>query len=375
MSGFYWYGRTPTVISVGASTTYMNFSPLWREMLCNSAGEWATRVGAEQTITAEAANHYKSFPSAVLCGDGTVLCAYRDGTSSQDNTDCLGGNIYLARYSAATWGTPWLLYEKASETNQWQAGMLARLGGRIFLYARVGDSTTPPNHSHIWVSYSDNDGATFSAQVEMTPPSGFYRYSAFGEHACKFTVTTAGLLLMTAYGKHLVDDTLNSTACLQSPDGLTWTLRSWIAEGGIDAATAFNEASLARLADGRILAVTRNTDNLMRQAHSSDEGLTWTDPVLVGGGAGIAGNAPVLHVTTYGSVFLTYRSNASSVALLRSLDCGATWAAAVTVQAYTYSGGYSEMVEDGAGLLHVIYFGDDASHDPWIREHLLSLYG
>ena len=55
MSGFYWYDRTPTVISVGAVTTYMNFPPLWREMLCNSAGEWATRVGAEQTITAEAA--------------------------------------------------------------------------------------------------------------------------------------------------------------------------------------------------------------------------------------------------------------------------------------------------------------------------------
>ena len=326
-------------------------------------------VGPEIAVSAQAAGRYKSFPTTVLCGDGSILLAYRDGTSHTES-----GDVYLVRWTDGVWGKPWRLYQAVSTALQWQyAGLTRRPSdGRLFLYARLYDAGGGAFKSTPYVSYSDDDGRTWSAQTQIADPEGFQRLSTVGEHACDMVElpglpATGSTLLLTGFGYRKGGPWGLSVACLESRDGITWTVRSWIGENQTDGGVAYNESTIVRLRDGSLLCAMRCSDNVPRFARSRDDGLTWTDPQpmpAIG-----SGHAPVLAVLAGGEVLVTYRDrSANNISASLSTDQGATFSGPLVLRPYTSQGGYSDIVADRAGVVHIVFYADDKSGVPWIGE-------
>lgn len=335
-------------------------------------------IGPEVVIAPEEAGRYKSFPTGVLCRDGSILVAYRDGLNHTE-----GGSIYLVRWKNGVWGTPAVLLPKVQGSPQWQACGLKRRpsDGRIFLYARTYSVTSTPYKSYNHVSFSDDDGVTWSAQTPVTDPPGFAHLSTVGEPTCQFVelggeARSAGTtLLVTGYGFKdgtYVDGSTDelSAAVLQSTDGIRWTVRSWIGELGVDGGVGYNEAAMVRLADGRLLCTLRCSDGRLRLAWSSDDGRTWTDPVI--DKSLDWGHGPTLAVLPSGAVLRTERYRGPSICGSVSSDDGKTFGPPILLKAYTYEGGYADVITDADGRVHVVYYADDADKTPYISEVVLT---
>ena len=323
-------------------------------------------VGDERTIVAPNSLLWRGFPSGVLCDDGTILVAFKQG--SPPTTEYAAGDIYLMRWTeSGGWGAPTILYAHVSSDEQWQCGTLVRRSsdGRIFLYARQYDNTTPANDL-IYTSYSDDNGATFSTQVVLPAIAGIDALGAFGENNCEFTELLDGTLLISAYGRISPGDSYDSSFCLQSSDGLTWTLRSVIWDGQANT-TGANETAILKVGDGSLLCVIRfeesglpGSESSVRFCRSTDDGLTWSTPAIIG--SGIQLDAPVLWNLPDDTILLVGRVDLTTVELFHSLDYGSSWQSPATLS----GGNYSGFVEDAVGTLHILY-----THDTTVAERLL----
>ena len=91
----------------------------------------------------------------------------------------------------------------------------------------------------------------------------------------------SGRLLTTAYGKFAGDERYSLFAIDSEDSGSTWRFRSTIASGDgfPDGFEGPNEASVVRLADGRLFCVYRVKGRRSYcKSYSSDEGDTWSAP-------------------------------------------------------------------------------------------------
>jgi len=91
---------------------------------------------------------------------------------------------------------------------------------------------------------------------------------------------TDGTLLASAYG-HFTGDTKWRSLVLHSRDrGRSWDYRATVAYDPSAPGEGYNEISIAKVRDGRLLAIMRVASGQpMRQCYSSDDGVTWTKPV------------------------------------------------------------------------------------------------
>jgi len=144
--------------------------------------------------------------------------------------------------------------------------------------------------------------------------------------------------------------------CESDDDGRTWNYLTTIGYAQIGS-EGYNEGSMRRLPDGRLLAVMRTgnerdfgcQDNPIMFSESRDEGRTWSPPRRTG----LEGAYPSLAVLSDGGLVVSYGRPGAMIAF--SADSGRTWTDLCAVDATPYSG-YTDVVETGPGKL-LIGFG------------------
>ena len=143
--------------------------------------------------------------------------------------------------------------------------------------------------------------------------------------------------------------------CESDDDGLNWNYVTTIGYDQIGS-EGYNEGSMRRLPDGRLLAVMRTgnerdpgcQDNPIMWSDSRDDGRTWSQPCRTG----LEGAYPSLAVLSDGQVVMSYGRPGAMIAFSR--DGGRTWADLTAVDTTPYSG-YTDVVEIGPGKLLVGY--------------------
>ena len=141
--------------------------------------------------------------------------------------------------------------------------------------------------------------------------------------------------------------------CESSDEGITWKYLTTIGYDQIGS-EGYNEGSMRRLANGRLLAVIRTgnerdfacQDNPIMWSESRDEGRTWSPPQRTG----LEGAYPSLAVLSDGHLVISYGRPGAMLAF--SADDGRTWTDHTVVDATPYSG-YTDVVEIAPGHLLV----------------------
>jgi S-formylglutathione hydrolase FrmB len=151
--------------------------------------------------------------------------------------------------------------------------------------------------------------------------------------------------------------------CESADGGKTWTYLSTIGYDHIGS-EGYNEGSMKRLPDGRLMAVLRTgsmssaicQDNPIMVSVSEDDGATWSQPRRTGA----HGAFPELIVLSDGNLALSYGRPGANIAF--STDKGLTWHDHTSVDSTPYSG-YTSMAETAPGEI-VMVFGTKERPDP-----------
>jgi predicted neuraminidase len=268
--------------------------------------------------------------------DGELLTAWY---SYPGDEELAGSAIFMARRPAggAAWEEPRLHIDRNEGDGN---PVLYGEGDAVWLFQAVvpfGWST-----AHIEMQRSADRGRTWTSPVEIAGPLGANaRYAPV-------RIQDGGLLL-PAY-----DDLLKRCLFFASSDGDQWALQSIVETGGDHHPI---QPSITAMADGRLLAVMRNTGRDWLWAMASDDsGLHWSQPI--DSGFQNPGSAAALIRLSGDRLVLIYNDSPSerrplSVAL--SQDEGRTWPFRRVLADGDESYSYPSAVQSADGLIHIVY--------------------
>lgn len=123
-------------------------------------------------------------------------------------------------------------------------------------------------------------------------------------------------------------------------------------EHGVPVGEGFDEPTMVRLDDGRLLCMMRPC---MCQSFSSDNGKTWSKPEYIGH----RGDAPDLLLTSEGVLLCAHRHPKTAVSV--SMDNGKTWGEPQVIDPECI-GAYASMVELDDGRILIVYYEETLPH-------------
>lgn len=284
-------------------------------------------------------------PYLLVTSSNTVI-AFAEGRGKDGRTSCddfSGTDLVYKRSSdgGKTWTSLQLFYSNSTTDDTNVIGNAAPVvdasTGRIWLpFCR--------NNEEVWISFSDDDGATWSAPVyhpQLVLPS--WKWVGLGPPAG--IQLRSGRLLIPSYHTTLIkgDGCLSKGHTVYSDDhGATWHIGS----EAFGAPYLANECQAVQLKNGSVLINARTLSTHRIQVLSHDAGLSFDSPVVVD---------PVIQQTVEGcegslirdvSSNVLYFSNPNSDAVIRrnmtvfqSTDEGVSWNVLVNVDtgAVSYS--------------------------------------
>ena len=239
------------------------------------AGTDAGPALAPTVIFEDRADGYPVFriPALLETPRGTLLAFAEGRQSLQDD-----GNVDLVLRRSTDGGRSWdalrVVVDAGADTAGNPAPVVDRSNGRIWLPYCTNPATAMQQRS-VWVTYSDDDGVTWSAPRDITSsvkPTDWTWYA-----------TGPGRSVQTASGRIVVpcDHTdgagVGRAHVIFSDDhGATW-------QRGGDASPGPDESQVAELDDGTLLLASRDEGPALARAfsRSTDQGLHWSDAVLV----------------------------------------------------------------------------------------------
>jgi len=318
--------------------------------LCGIASGQTFRV-----ITSEGPwGNYEAFPDVCRLENGDLFVVFYAGkghvTLPSDEAPT-GGSVYGMRSSDAgrTWSEPFLVIDTPQDDRDPHVCQLANGDLLVTFFTRgvqqKGDASLEVGH--VWVVRSTDNGKTWDSEPTPVAPTPYDDYqgvsSVFisgppmqlkGEH-----------VILPVYGT--VSPGHYETAMIHSKDfGKTWGDASRVdPEQSAGFSYGFCEASVARLADGRLITILRPG---MHQAYSSDEGRTWTKATPLPH----RGDAPTVMMTSKSVLLVAHRHPGTAVTI--STDDGATWSRPHQID--TVGGAYPGLVELDDGSILCIYY-------------------
>jgi sialidase-1 len=225
-------------------------------------------------------------PSVVMCGSGTVL-AFAEGRQARG--DHSENHIVLKRSLDAgrTWGVLQVVAREGRDSLNDPSAVVDRRSGRVVLhYSRFAQgyhtNSAPPGYddprsSRNYVVFSDDDGATWSAPMEVTRVLK-RPHASGGIAACGIGIqlrrgSHAGRLVHAAY--QFVESRLYESYTVYSDDGGA----SWHQGEVAPAAGGENtfEPQTVELADGRVMMNVRTKTGRRFAGTSSDGGRTFCE--------------------------------------------------------------------------------------------------
>lgn len=232
---------------------------------------------------------YKSYriPAMVQAPNGDLLafCEGRRGGSS-DTGDI---DILLKRSTdgGASWSKSAVVWDDGTNTCGNPCPVVDRRTGKIILLLTHNLGQDPEHHiiagtskgtRTVWVCESEDDGANWTAPVEVTSTTKEANWTWYatgpgagiqlerGEHAGRLVIPCDHIEAQTKhYYSHVI---------VSDDGGKSWKL------GGSTPMHQVNECEVAELEDGRLLLNMRNYDSSKHQrqiATSADGGQSWTD--------------------------------------------------------------------------------------------------
>ena len=253
------------------------------------------------------------FPVQVRHADDTLSAVLRTGAPHLGVTGTL--SITHSSDGGRAWSDAVPLWPRFHDVRNPALGINA--AGELVVAAwRLADPGVPASRA-LFTRVGDAGGAEWAAPVEYASTL-VSRPSPYG----RMVSEPDGTLLMSIYGAPAVarPGVRHVCALARSTDGgRSWGDESLVAEG-------FNEASYARLPDGRLLCAARSEekDASVAVLTSVDRGRTWSAPQPVTR----AGEHPAdLTVLGSGAVLLTFgrRVRPLGCGALISRDGGASW--------------------------------------------------
>lgn len=247
----------------------------------------------QQDVYAAGRDGYASYriPAVAVSAKGTVLAfaeGRRDGGGDAGRIDTVLRRSFDA---GETWQPMQVVWSDGANTCGNPAPVVDRDTGRIWLAGTWNLATdtekeimagTSEKSRHVFISHSDDDGATWQGPREITADAKLdhWRWYATGPgHAIQ--LSTGRILIPANHSDHSTGlHPYRSHAIVSDDHGATWKL------GGI-AGERTNESTAVELEDGRVLLNMRSYHELGRRAvaFSADGGSTWggtyLDPALV----------------------------------------------------------------------------------------------
>ena len=260
---------------------------------------------------------------------GGGLLAFAEGRQSlQDD-----GNIDLVMRRSGDGGATWsqlaVVVDLGDDTAGNPAPFVDPLDGRVWL-PFCSNPGAAMNERRVWLTSSDDGGATWAAPREITQAAKESDWSWFATGPGRSIVTRTGRFLIPA--NHVEADGRSFAGVLYSDDrGATW-------QRGGNTLVGSDESQVAELADGRLLMSSRMNGEVFARAfsYSSDGGESWSssevrsdlpDPQCQGS----------LLMTPDGLLLAnpatTQPLPRNQITLRRSLDQGATFAQSKLIEA------------------------------------------
>lgn len=247
-----------------------------------------TGAGIEQTELfrgGEGAYHTYRIPALVVTKKGTLLafCEGRKGSASDSgNIDLL---LRRSFDSGRTWTPAQVVADFGDDTIGNPAPVVERKTGAILLLltrnpghvteAQIVDGTAGGTRT-VWLSRSTDDGATWSAPVEITTSVKRPGWTWYATGPGNGIQLSSGRLVVPCDHITLDEKVMHSHVIYSDDGGKSWSL------GGV-AGEKTNESAVVELRDGTLLLNMRSYHGRNRRAvaHSRDGGLTWSDTSLV----------------------------------------------------------------------------------------------
>lgn len=309
-------------------------------------------------------------PALLVTKAGTLLAfaEARDG-----NADQAGNDLILSRSSdgGQTWSTPVVVVEQGASSVNNPTVVEERSSGRVFLHCHVfppgtkefsGLQPGPDGGTRMAYVYSDDDGATWSALVDVTaalkPPNAVTVAQGPGVGIQLARGAHAGRLLVPCNSQDAQRNFVNWMA-LSDDGGKTWRRGADVPQQGMQ----LNEVQVAETRDGGVYLNSRQWRGAGRRkaAWSSDGGATWSAasedqalPEPVCQGSLISFVAGERHVTLFLNPEGEPAGKGRKRGMLRlSLDGGKTWCLAKLLVPGPFA--YSSMARLADGRIGVLY--------------------
>lgn len=307
-------------------------------------------VGAAATIADT--SRYLAWPVACRLRNRSILLGYTDAADHHGGTDGKAvGRIGVEDANGAiTWGAQFDIYDDPSKFAT-VYGVSQVSSGRVFatLWTDSGSGSTD---GRAYIAYSDNNGTTWSAPINVHAATGF----ALGSWGSGPVVELPnGDLVVTVEGYDAAETYLNTDSkLLRSTDGgLTWGSAVLIA-GTNGTPRPYFESKLLLLDNDRLLCVHRTTGGTGTSYtnYSDDNGATWSTPVAAFAGYG----APSCVQLSSGTIIVTTRRNSDGkTCAFASLDRGATWGSEIVIDTGGFEMEYACPLELLDGRVLVVY--------------------
>jgi len=327
----------PTIISVFAENPVAHPGP--------------TSCTPNNPVTLVSDGMYNSFPGLVMCDNGDLLAAYRQGVRH-----ATGPGYVMTKRSTdggATWGAAVKAISGGTSVDYGTATLSKLPDGRLVLTTWTRDWTTTPQTLYpngVKLHISSDNGKTWPA-VRVVDTGGDFAKGSVSESPV--SVADDGSWVITVYGFDTDDTTHYRVMTLRSFDeGVTWQDRVKFA----DPNRSFNEGSVNKLPGGRLVLTVRDeVRQVWTGATSDDNGCTWTpltDQIL--------SLAAPKGVVIDGLIYFIGRHGPQYAARLIVSDGDTWWEIATLAKPNTYRCAYGQVAKLANGNLGIIRAMDDA---------------
>lgn len=298
---------------------------------------------------AEGKPRHRAFPGILRLSSGEILVTFREGSDHWRTDD---GVVQIVRSSdrGVSWSEPELLFSEPGWGCSAHHGPNQLSDGRILLPAMSLRHVGERREFKVYLLCSEDQGASWTEPMVLGPTEGWVWQNQYG----RVQELPDGRIFILGGGQKVGEESWYSGYFVSHDRGRTFTERVDVAHGLAD------EIDIARLSDGRLIAMVRDLRKpyMLHRVYSEDEGRTWTIPEE----SGVFGHCPSFLVLPSGTLLLGHRqvdpSRAAGCALSVSTNGGRTWQ--LVRDLYTAPGGNWDCSYPSMVLLD--------------REHVLCVY-
>jgi sialidase-1 len=228
--------------------------------------------------------------STVELKDGTILHAFSRHMRPKDLKKFPNADLWpaivaqtVSHDGGRTWSPPQPMFHSSTGDNAMQPGFVRMKNGALGVsYSLINSFSSATKVFR----YSRDEGKTWSPEIQISP-SGSYWTSAHD----RMLLLASGRILIPLHNKKSTRPEQMVTQVAYSDDnGRSWQLDRqeitthamlplFARKFGQRSAPGFWEASIAQLSGGELVMIGRTYGGALYRAVSTDDGLTWSEPV------------------------------------------------------------------------------------------------